>query len=151
MMYSLDFDIPSEEKIMRGIITSDVPLFLHGLSSDGKSARVKQIDPDATVLYLRNATPESIFGKSVYNGAKGEMIDIKPTWLVKLEKKCKDKPNENHILFLDEITNAFPSIQGMAFNIVLDREIGGIWKLPENTRIVAAGNEAKESYTRKRS
>ncbi len=48
------------------------------------------------------------------------MIDIKPTWLKKLEEKCEKEPDKNHIVFLDEITNALPSIQGMAFNIVLD-------------------------------
>ena len=48
-------------------------------------------------------------------------------------------------MFLDEITNALPSIQGIAFNIVLDREVNGIWKLPDNARIVAAGNDMKDS------
>ncbi len=48
-------------------------------------------------------------------------------------------------LVLDESTNALPSIQGIAFNIVLDREVNGIWKLPDNARIVAAGNDMKDS------
>lgn len=54
---------------------------MHGPSSEGKSARVKQIDPDCVIIYLRNATPESLNGKSVYNQATGEMIDVKPSWL----------------------------------------------------------------------
>ena len=45
----------------------------------------------------------------------------------------------------DEISNALPSIQGMAFNIVLNKEVDGKWQLPENVRIVAAGNELKDS------
>ena len=38
------------------------------------------------------------------------MIDIKPTWLKKLEEKCEKEPDKNQIVFLDEITNALPSI-----------------------------------------
>ena len=143
--YGLKFGQVREEEIIKGAIESGVAVFLHGPSSEGKSARVKQIDPTCEIIYLRNATPESLNGKSVYNQATGEMIDVKPTWLKKLEEKCEKEPDRFHIVFLDEITNALPSIQGIAFNIVLDREVNGIWKLPENARIVAAGNDMKDS------
>ena len=143
--YGLNFDKVSEEDIIRGSIESGVAVFLHGQSSEGKSARVKQIDPTCVIIYLRNASPESLNGKSVYNQATGEMIDVKPTWLRKLEEKCEQEPDRLHIVFFDEITNALPSIQGIAFNIVLDREVNGIWKLPENARIVAAGNDMQDS------
>lgn len=143
-LYGLKFGQVSEEEIIKGAIESGVAVFLHGPSSEGKSARVKQIDPTCEIIYLRNATPESLNGKSVYNQATGEMIDVKPSWLKKLEEKCEKEPDRFHIVFLDEITNALPSIQGIAFNIVLDREVNGIWKLPDNARIVAAGNDMKD-------
>lgn len=143
--YGLKFGQVSEEEIIKGAIESGVAVFLHGPSSEGKSARVKQIDPTCEIIYLRNATPESLNGKSVYNQATGEMMDVKPSWLKKLEEKCEKEPDRFHIVFLDEITNALPSIQGIAFNIVLDREVNGIWRLPENARIVAAGNDMKDS------
>ena len=143
--YGLKFGQVSEEQIIKGAIESGVAVFLHGPSSEGKSARVKQIDPECVIIYLRNATPESLNGKSVYNSETGEMIDVKPSWLKKIEAKCESEPDRMHIVFLDEITNALPSIQGIAFNIVLDREVNGIWKLPENARIVAAGNDMKDS------
>ena len=143
--YGLKFGQVSEEEIIRGAIESGVAVFLHGPSSEGKSARVKQIDPTCEIIYLRNATPESLNGKSVYNQATGEMMDVKPSWLKKLEEKCEKEPDRFHVVFFDEITNALPSIQGIAFNIVLDREVNGIWKLPENARIVAAGNDMKDS------
>ena len=143
--YNLNFDKVSEEDIIRGAIESNIAVFLHGPSSEGKSARVKQIDPDCVIIYLRNASPESLNGKSVYNAETGEMIDIKPTWLKKLEAKCEKEPDKLHILFFDEITNALPSIQGIAFNIVLDKEVNGKWKLPCNARIVAAGNDMQDS------
>ena len=143
--YGFILDEVSEEDIIKKAINSDVPVFLHGRSSDGKSARVKDIDPDCIILYLRNATPDSLNGKSVYNANTGNMIDVPPTWYKKLVEKCEAEPNKLHVLFFDELTNALPSIQGMAFNIILDKEVNGLWKLPSNCRVVAAGNELKDS------
>ena len=143
--YDFDFQEQSEEDIIKEAIESNIPVFLHGLSGEGKSARVKSIDPNCTIVYLRNATPESLNGKSVYNETKNEMMDIKPTWYVNLCKKCEQDKDKLHILFLDELTNALPSIQGMAFNIVLDKEVNGMWQLPSNCRIVAAGNDVDDS------
>ena len=144
-LYNFDFSKVSEEDIIKGAIQSNVSVFLHGRSSDGKSSRVKQLDPDCVILYLINATPDSLNGKSVYNASTGEMIDVPPTWYKKLQEKCEKEPNKLHIVFFDELTNALPSIQGMAFNIILDGEVNGIWKLPENARIVAAGNDLDDS------
>ena len=121
--YNLTFGEVSEEDIIRGAIESDVAVFLHGPSSEGKSARVKQIDPTCEIIYLRNATPDSLNGRSVYNQSTGEMIDIPPTWFKKVQAKCEKEPDKLHVVFFDEINNALPSIQGMAFNIVLDREV----------------------------
>ena len=143
--YGFNFDGVSEEDIIRGAVESNVSVFLHGRSSEGKSARVKQLDPDCEIIYMRNATPDSLNGKSVYNAATGEMIDVPPTWYSKIKEKCEAEPDKIHIIFFDELTNALPSIQGMAFNIVLDGEVNGKWKLPPNARIVAAGNDLNDS------
>ena len=145
--YGFIFNEVSEEDIIKGALESNIAVFLHGRSSEGKSARIKQFDPDCEILYLRNITPDGLNGKSVYNQSTGEMIDIKPTWLQKLEAKCEKEKNKLHIVFFDEITNALPSIQGMAFNIVLDREVNGKWKLPDNARIAAAGNDLEDSLS----
>ena len=143
--YGFNFDGVSEEDIIRGGVESNVSVFLHGRSSEGKSARVKQLDPDCEIIYMRNATPDSLNGKSVYNAATGDMIDVPPTWYLKVKEKCEAEPDKIHIIFFDELTNALPSIQGMAFNIVLDGEVNGKWKLPPNARIVAAGNDLNDS------
>ena len=143
--YGLTFGQVTEEDIIRGAIESDIAVFLHGPSSEGKSARVKQIDPTCEIIYLRNATPDSLNGRSVYNQSTGEMIDIPPTWYKKVKAKCEQEPDKLHVVFFDEINNALPSIQGMAFNIVLDREVNGLWKLPPNARVVAAGNDMQDS------
>lgn len=143
--YGFKFNNVSEEDIIKGAIESNISVFLHGRSSEGKSARVKQLDPDCEIIYMRNATPDSLNGKSVYNSTTGEMIDVPPTWYSKVLEKCEREPNKIHIIFFDELTNALPSIQGMAFNIVLDGEVNGKWKLPSNARIVAAGNDLNDS------
>ena len=143
--YNFDFSKVSEEDIIKGAIQSNVAVFLHGRSSDGKSSRVKQLDPDCIIIYLRNATPDSLNGKSVYNASTGKMLDVPPTWYKKIAEKCEKDPDKIHIVFFDELTNALPSIQGMAFNIILDGEVNGIWKLPKNCRIVAAGNDLDDS------
>lgn len=143
--YGFVYSNVSEEDIIKAAVLADIAVFLHGKSSDGKSARVKAIDPDCEIIYLRNATPESLNGKSVYNSNTGEMIDIPPTWYKRILEKCEAHPERIHIVFLDEITNALHSIQGMAFNIVLNKEVNGIWKLPDNVRIVAAGNDIEDS------
>ena len=143
--YNFNFDGVSEEEIIRGAVESNIAVFLHGRSSEGKSARVKQLDKDCEIIYLGTATPESLNGKSVYDASTGEMKDIAPTWFKKISKKCEEEPDKIHIVFFDELTNAMPSIQKYAFNIVLDKEVNGIWKLPKNCRVVAAGNEIEDS------
>ena len=143
--YDFDLDSVSEDEIIQGCIDSSVPVFLHGASSEGKSARVKQIDPKLVKLSLAGITPEKLNGRSVYNSVKDVMEDKKPTWLERLEEVCISEPDKNHILFLDELSNALPSIQGMVYHLVLDREVNDRWPLPDNARIVLAGNEMKDS------
>jgi len=144
--YNLDLDEVDEEEIIRGAVKAGVAVFLHGRSSEGKSARVKQIDPGCVMVYLGlSNSPDKFIGKSVYNQASGEMMDIKPSWIVKLEEKCRNEPDKLHIVFLEELTNASPTIQGLVYDLVLERELDGKWKLPKNARIVAAGNEQEDS------
>ena len=132
-----------ELSLIRAFVEADIPVFLHGLSGDGKSDRVRQIDPDVLDIELVNETPETINGRAIYNEATNEIIDVKPVWLVKLETLCKD--GSLHILFFDELTNATKQTQSVIFKIVLERFVNNRWPLPRNARIVAAGNERSES------
>lgn len=144
-VYGFDYSKVSEEEIMKGAIESKISVFLHGLPGDGKSARVKELDPTCEIIYLRNTNLESLTGKSVYNELTGEMIDVAPAWYTNIIEKSKKEPDKIHLLFFDELTNVMPSVQGAAFNIILDREVNGIWRIPDNVRIVAAGNDTKDS------
>ena len=132
-----------ELSLIRAYVEADVPVFLHGLSGDGKSDRVRQIDPQALDIELVNETPETINGRAVYNETRSEIVDIKPVWLIKLEELCRD--GKIHILFFDELTNATKQTQSVIFKIVLERFVNNRWPLPANARIVAAGNDRSES------
>ena len=132
-----------ELDLIRAYVKADIPVFLHGLSGDGKSDRVRQIDPQALDIELVNENPETINGRAVYNESNDQIVDIKPVWLVKLERLCED--GELHILFFDELTNATKQTQSVIFKIVLERFVNNRWALPPNARIVAAGNDRSES------
>ena len=132
-----------EQSLIRAYVEANIPVFLHGLSGDGKSDRVRQIDPQALDIELVNENPETINGRAVYNESQDQIVDIKPVWLVKLERLCED--GELHILFFDELTNATKQTQSVIFKIVLERFVNNRWALPPNARIVAAGNDRSES------
>ena len=132
-----------ELSLIRAYVEANIPVFIHGLSGDGKSDRVREIDPQVLDIELVNETPETINGRAVYNEAKDEIVDIKPAWLVRLERLCRD--GEPHILFFDELTNATKQTQSVIFKIVLEHFVNNRWPLPENARIAAAGNDRSES------
>ena len=141
--YNFEFREVEEEEIIREAIRSNISIFLHGKPGCGKSDRVKQLDPDFIELNLSHLDPELLDGLA---GEKnGEEVHIKPPWLKELEEKCKEEPNKIHILFLEEITNASQMMQSKAYGIALDKKVAGRWKLPENARVVAAGNEQEDS------
>ena len=102
---NFDLSNVTEEDMIKGAIVSDVPVFLHGKSGDGKSDRVEALDKNLEVLYMRNATPESLIGKSIVLEGKEELIDGPPTWYLRLCEKCEKEPDKLHILFFDELTN----------------------------------------------
>ena len=141
--YNLDFDKTNEEDIIKAAIQSNVSIFLHGKPGCGKSDRVKQLDPDFVELNLNHLDPELLDGLA---GEKdGKAVHIKPPWLEELEAKCEEEKDKIHILFLEELTNASEIMQKKAYGIALDKKVAGRWKLPENARVVAAGNELEDS------
>jgi Fe-S cluster biosynthesis and repair protein YggX len=50
------------------------------------------------------------------------------------------------VLFIDELTNVKPTVQSLVYSIVLDHAgKDGLWQLPDNAVVVAAGNETADS------
>jgi len=122
---------------------------LHGVSGIGKTRRVEEADPNLVSIVLRNGIlPEEVIGKTIYpnNDTTKAGRWVSPAWYEELCQKCKEEPDKNHVLFIDEITNVKPSEQSLVFHLVLKNSIGpNIGQLPDNVVVVAAGNSKEES------
>lgn len=143
--YNLICQAVSDEQIIKWLIKNDVAIFLHGCSSLGKFESLKKIDSDCEMIYLPNTTLESLNGKSILDKSRCEVTNLKPTWFEKLQKKCEGEPDRLHLVLIDEITNASTTMQGTVFNIILNKEINELWKLPKNARIVLGSNDMEDS------
>ena len=141
--YQFDYKELNNDELLNDLVQANVSVFLHGPSGVGKSARVKQLDPTATRITLRpQMNPEEVDG--TLNRETGEYIP--PIWYTQLCQKCEREPDRKHILFIDELTNVKPTVQSLVYSIVLDRAgKDGLWPLPENAVVVAAGNESKDN------
>lgn len=64
-------------------------------------------------------------------------------WLQPEIFQMDDSKNKIHILFLDEISAAVPSVQAAAYQIALDRRIGE-FQLPDNCFVICAGNRVTD-------
>ena len=145
--YGFTFDEVSEEDIIKGAIDSNVAVFLHGKPGEGKSSRIKQIDPNCEVLSLGTLTPELLVGMGIKNNDTKVVEYAPPPWYTRLVEKCEKESDKIHILFLDELNNASPNMQKYAFSIALDRKVNDRFELPKNVRIAAAGNEVEDSLS----
>lgn len=133
-------------------IQNSMSFMLHGPSGVGKSQRVKEIDPDLTSITLCNGIlPEDVIGKTIYpngvgsDGASGG-VWVPPKWYTDLCRKCETEPNKQHVLFIDEVTNARETTQSLIYHVALEKSIApGVGKLPNNAVVVLAGNSKEET------
>lgn len=133
-------------------IQNGMSFMLHGPSGVGKSQRVKEIDPDLTSITLCNGIlPEDVIGKTIYpngvgaDGASGG-VWVPPKWYTDLSRKCETEPDKQHVLFIDEVTNARETTQSLIYHVALEKSIAqGVGKLPNNAVVVLAGNSKEES------
>lgn len=135
----------SLEEQLQFYIKAGKSFMLHGPSGVGKSRRVQEIDPNCVMIQLRDGIlPEEVIGKTYFDGEDVHWIE--PTWYTRIKKICAQSPNENHVLFIDELTNVKPYEQSLVYHIVLEHSIdGNQGKLPQNCVVVAAGNSPEES------
>lgn len=134
-------------------VKNGISFMLHGPSGVGKTQRVKAVDPNLTSITLCNGIlPEDVIGRIIYpNGfvqQDGSLsgVFVEPKWYNDLCKKCKAEPDKNHVLFIDEITNARETTQSLIYHIVLEKSIApGLGKLPDNSVVVLAGNNKEDS------
>lgn len=125
-----------------------VPL-IQGAPGVGKTAMIEAWARDngyaPTVELLSMADPLMFRGlQGIDNtGEEPKTIDCVPAVIQKV-RDLRAKAKKPVLLFLDELTLAPPMMQGAALTFIQDRHINGVY-LPDDTRIIAAGNSADDS------
>ncbi|MGH0003165.1 AAA family ATPase [Pseudovibrio ascidiaceicola] len=120
--------------LLEHYINKDMPVFLWGDVGIGKSDSVAAVASkhDADLLDIRLSMFDPVDLRGLPTIQNGETIWLKPA----IWPKDECKPT---FLFFDEFDRASPAVQSAALQIVLNRRIGE-HKLPDNVRIIAAGN-----------
>jgi hypothetical protein len=112
-------------------------IMLWGQPGIGKSDIVKSIakenNMDFIDLRLLLFDPTDL--KGMYGIREDKLVWLKPPML--------PTKNGGGILFLDELTSAPPTVQGAAYQLVLDRKCGE-YELPDNWVIIAASNNLED-------
>ncbi|HIS12357.1 MAG TPA: AAA family ATPase, partial [Candidatus Onthocola stercoravium] len=106
-------------KLIRPFYDQDLIKVLIEIRRSGKSVLLTQIIDE---LKLKGISDQHIVYINFEDFDYAEYTEPK-----KLHNFIKEQiiDDEKYYIFFDELTNALPSIQGMAFNIVLDGEVNG--------------------------
>lgn len=113
------------------------PLYVHSSPGSGKSSIVKSVAEELGIGFidvrLAQMEPCDIRGLPVPNHEKHTMEwFVNGTW--------PNDPNSKGIIFLDELSSCDRSIAVAAYELVLDRRLGSLYKVPDGWYICAAGN-----------
>ena len=135
---------PAEVKpIILRSMKANRPIFIWGAPGIGKSELVQGIVDsgelgNAFMIDLRLALmePTDLRGYPFRNPETNTM-EWAPAADLPTEELAKEV--DTIVLFLDELNSAPPSVQAAAYQLVLNKKIGQ-YNLPNNVRIVAAGN-----------
>ena len=129
--------------IIKRALQVNRPIFIWGAPGIGKSELVEQIVNsgeigNATMIDMRLALlePTDLRGYPFRNPENNLMEWSPPSDLPSMEFASEF---DTVVLFLDELNSAPPSVQAAAYQLVLNRKVGQ-YVLPDNVRIVAAGN-----------
>ena len=115
------------------------PLMVWGAPGLGKSSILQKAAKDLGIGFidvrLAQREPVDIRGLPV---PKGDRVE----WLVSAD--WPRDPNSKGIILFDEITAADRSLQVAAYEFILDRRLGELYKVPDGWYICAAGNRTED-------
>ncbi len=132
--------IKSLEKLQLAL-QKDIPIFLLGKENYEKCELLKKYDSDMEIVCLGNMKKDNLAGITVFDEDYGKNIEIKPTWLKRVEQKCEEKPDQIHIIFFDDIERADEEIKNMIIETTQSKRVAGKWNLPKNSRIIISKNK----------
>ena len=117
------------------------PLLIHGAPGVGKSQIVKQVAEELGIGFIDVRLAEmdavDIRGLPSVDNDKHSMTWNPPDFWPRL-------PDSKGILFLDEIVSCDRSIQVAAYELILDRKLGDMYRVPDGWYICAAGNRVED-------
>ena len=121
-------------------VQENLSVMLWGPPGIGKSDIVRSVADDLgyELLDIRAVLLDPTDIRGIPYVTDGELRMSQPS--IFPAKKQGSKP---WLLFLDEIVLAPPATQSALFQLILDRQIGD-YKLPTDTRIIAAGNRQQD-------
>jgi hypothetical protein len=136
-MYKLNTEELKE--LVKESVESRIPLMIWGRTGIGKSQVIKDYCKDNNYqlidIRLSQLVSEDLGGIPVYD---------KPE-LIRKFSKFLPTSNEKGVLFLDEINQADTDVLNSAFQLILDKKLGGgEYVLPESWSIIAAGNTSED-------
>lgn len=138
-------DVVNVKAVVRACLTVHKPVMIWGMPGCGKSEIVRQItrEDDAVELEIRLSQYDSVDLRGIPFTSKAEGSGTLTTWAPPSTLPFVGNPNFKTdrpiYLFLDELPQALPAVQAVAFQLVLDRRIGEHY-LMSNVEVIAAGN-----------
>ncbi len=115
-----------------------MPCMLHGSPGIGKTTIVNQFAQangmEVRTQILAQIEPSDIRGIPTIHDESRTVIWYTPNFLPPSDSTSKG------IIFFDELSNARPEIQVVAYQLLLERRIGTEYTLPDDWWVVAAGN-----------
>jgi len=115
------------------------PVMIWGAPGVGKSTAIRELTEKLGIGFidvrLAQREPVDMRGLPVPEGDRVR-------WLVSSE--WPRDPDSRGIIIFDELTAADKTLQVAAYEFILDRRLGDLYKVPKNWYIVAAGNRTED-------
>ncbi|MBO7329049.1 MAG: ATP-binding protein, partial [Lentisphaeria bacterium] len=115
------------------------PVMIWGAPGVGKSTAIRELANELDIGFidvrLAQREPVDMRGLPVPDGEQVR-------WLVSSE--WPRDPESRGIIIFDELTAADKTLQVAAYEFILDRRLGDLYKVPKNWYIVAAGNRTED-------